>query len=100
MNKIFNDDPEAIQKLTVKLEGLQTEKIYWKNLKPEKRDYSINETDGMKRWYKLQNLNQNINQIKKRIAKLESMKAQNISLERKAVFPDGKKRFKYVEVKQ
>lgn len=99
-DKIFNDDPEAIQKLTTKLERLQKEKSYWKKLKPEKRDYSINETDGMKRWYMLQNYNQNINQIKKRIAKLEYLKAQNITLERKSVFPDGKKRFKYIEVKK
>jgi len=47
----------------------------------------------------LQNFNQNINQIKKRIIKLQSLKDNNISLERKAVFPDGKKRFKYIEVK-
>lgn len=100
MTKIFNDDPDAIKRLNEKLEKLQEEKKYWKALKPETRDYSANETDNMKRWYMLQNYNQNINQIKKRIIKLENLRDQNITLERKAVFPDGKKRFRYVEVKK
>ena len=95
MTRIFNDDPDVIERLKEKLAKLIEEKKYWKTLKPEKRTYGANETDGMKRWYMLQNYNQNINQIKKRIIKLENLKANNIELVRNTTFKNGRKVFYY-----
>ncbi len=97
MTRIFNDDPDALKRLNEKLDKLIDEKKYWKALKPETRDYSANETDNMKRWYMLQNYNQNINQLKKRIIKLEALKANNIDLVRNTTFKNGRKVFYYSE---
>src|SRR4030066_1212859 len=95
--RIFDDDPNAVQMLKAKLDVLQKEHAYWKSVKPEKRDYSINETDGMKRWYMLSNLNQQINGIKKRIIAIESRSEAGIKLVRKTTFKNGRKVFWYNE---
>ena len=99
-DRIFDDAPDAVERLTAKLEELKKEHAYWKALKPEKRTYGFNETDGMKRWYMLPNLNQQINGIKKRIAKIEARKAAGVELERKVTFKNGRKVFWYSEVKK
>ena len=100
MNRIFDDDPDAIEQLTIKLDKLLAEKAHWKAIKPEKRDYGHNETDGMKRWYMLQNLNGTIFTIRKRIKKLQDRDAAGLCVVRKATYPDGKKHFYYQEVKK
>jgi len=94
-NRIFDDAPDALERLQEKLVKLQEEHKYWKSVKPEKRTYGPNETDGMKRWYMLQNLNQTINGIKKRIAKIEARKAAGVELVRKVTFKNGRKVFWY-----
>lgn len=99
MERIFDDDPQAVEKLTQKLQGLLTEKKYWKALKPVPRTYQHNEPDGAKRCYILPNLNQTILGIKKRIAKIEERQAAGVHLERKATYPNGQKHFYYHEVK-
>ena len=96
MSVIFKDDPEALSKLSVKLEGLETEKKYWKGLKQEKRTYQI-ETDSMKRCYMLPNLNANIRSVKLKIAEIENLQKNNISLVRKTTFKNGRKVFFYEE---
>ena len=100
LERIFDDAPDALERLSAKLLDLQEQHKYWKSLKQEKRTYGPNETDGMKRWYMLPNLNQQINGIKKRIAKIEARKAHGIELERKVTFKSGRKVFWYDEVKK
>ncbi len=100
MERIFDDDPDAVKKLTAKLEGLLKEKVYWKALKPVPRTYQHNEPDGAKRSYILPNLNQTINGLKKRIKKLELREAAGLCVVRKATFPNGQKHFYYQEVKK
>ena len=100
MERIFDDAPDAIDRLQEKLVKLQQEHAYWKSVKPEKRTYGWAETDGMKRWYMLPNLNQQINGIKKRIKKIEYRKAAGIILERKVTFKNGRKVFWYDEEKK
>ncbi len=100
MEKIFDDDPDAIEKLYIKLGRLIQDKDHWKAIKPEKRTYQHNETDGMKRWYMLQNLNGNIFTTRKRIKKLEARKASGLCVVRKATYPNGQKHFYYQEVKK
>jgi len=99
-NRIFDDAPDALERLQEKLVKLQQEHAYWKGLKQEKRTYGFDETDGMKRWYMLPNLNQQINGIKKRIKKIEDRKAAGITLERKVTFKNGRKVFWYDEEKK
>ena len=96
MSIIYSDDPEAIQKLNKKLDTLKIAKKYWKSLKQEKRTYQ-NESDSMKRCFMLPNINANIRSVKKKIERLENMKKNNIKLERKTTFKNGRKCFFYVE---
>ena len=99
MNRIFEDDPEAIPKLEEKLSKLQKEHTYWKSLKPEPRTYQINETDNMKRWYMLPLVSKNVLDVKKKIARIQSRQNAGIELIRKPTYKDGRKCFFYEEVK-
>ncbi len=99
LERIFQDDPDAVQKLEVKLTRLEKEKAYWKGLKPLPRTYQANEPDGAKRSFMLPNLNANIRTVRQKIELIESRQEKNIGLERKTTFKDGRKVFYYQEVK-
>lgn len=58
-NVIYNDDPNAIEKLNMKLEQLEREREYLKSIEHEQ--------------YQLQNLGARIREIKKRIFRLERL---------------------------
>ena len=98
--RIFQDDPDAVEKLERKLEELEKQKAYWKGLKPLPRTYGINEPDGAKRSFMLPNLNATIRDVRMKIAKIKERQEKNIGLERKTTFKDGRKVFYYQEVKQ
>ena len=96
MPRIFQDDPHALDKLNLKLEGLEKNKEYCKGIKktkPRPYDSSL----GDQRWYMLDNVTTNIRSVKKKIAQIQSRLDKNIKLERKTTFKNGKKVFYYVE---
>lgn len=97
MKRIFQDDPNAIEKLEKKLEGLEKQREYWKTVKKTvPRDYS--NTEGDKKWYMPQLINANIRSTKMKIEKIKERQQKNIGLERKTTFKNGKKVFYYQEV--
>ena len=96
MPRIFQDDPDAVQKLEDKLAKLESEKAYWKGLKPEPRTFQ-HENDNMKRSFMLPLTNQNIRSVKQKIDMIKSRQERGASLERKTTFVGGKKRFYYSE---
>ncbi len=98
--RIFQDDPDAVSKLEVKLARLEKEKAYWKGLKPLPRTYQANEPDGAKRSFELPNINANIRSVKQKIELIKSRQEKNIGLERKTTFKNGRKVFFYEEVKR
>lgn len=98
--RIFQDDPEAINKLQTKLEELLIQHKYWKSLKQEPRTYQANETDAMKKCYMLPNISANIREVKKKIALIQARKEAGINLVRKPTYIEGKKRFFYEEIKK
>ncbi len=100
LQRIFQDDPDAIPKLEKKLERLEKEKAYWKGLKPLPRTYQANEPDGAKRSFMLPNLNANIRTVRQKIELIKSRQERNIGLERKTTFKDGRKVFFYQEVER
>ncbi len=100
LQRIFQDDPDAIPKLEKKLERLEKEKAYWKGLKPLPRTYQANEPDGAKRSFMLPNLNANIRTVRQKIELIKSRQERNIGLERKTTFKDGRKVFYFQEVKR
>jgi len=96
--KIFSDDPQALEKLQNKLSQLEEKRKFWKTIKkckPRRYDGSLED----RKWYEPQLINQEIGRIKKRIEKIQSLQNNNIQLERIPVFKNGKKFFKYQEVK-
>ncbi len=98
MNRIFQDDPKAIELLEQKLVGLEKEKTYWKGIKKTvPRDYSNTPEDA--RWYMLTNVTTRIREVNKKIETIKERQSRGVTLERKTCFPDGKKRFRYEEVK-
>ncbi len=96
--RIFQDDPDAVSKLEVKLAKLEKEKAYWKGLKPVPRTYQANEPDGALRSFELPNINANIRSVKQKIELIKSRQEKNIGLERKTTFKNGRKVFYYEEV--
>ena len=96
MPNIYQDDPDAIEKLNVKLEKLEKEKAYWKTVKKTvPRDYSS--TQGDAKWYMPANIQTNIRNTKKKIELIQSRLDKGVTLKRKTTFKDGKKRFYYKE---
>lgn len=94
--RIFDDDPQAIEKLELKLVGLEKEKAYWKTIKKTvPRDYT--HSLGDQKWYMPESIQTNIRNIKKRIDKIKARQDSGITLERKRTFKDGKPRFYYQE---
>ena len=99
MSVIFQDDPQALQKLAAKLAKLEKEKAYWKTIKknvPRKYDQSPEDA----RWYMLTNVTTRIREVKKKIAKIEERKASGKILVRNDTFKDGHKRFFYTEIEK
>jgi len=97
--RIFQDAPNAIARLEDKLEALESEKAYWKTVKKTvPRDYS--QTPGDAKWYMPQNVNANIRSVKKKMAMINARNESGVTLERKPVYIEGKKHFKYVEVEK
>lgn len=97
MSVIFQDDPQALEKLAVKLEKLEKEKAYWKGIKkniPRKYDNSPEDA----RWYMLTNVTTRIREVKKKITIIEERNASGKILVRNDTFKDGHKRFFYTEV--
>lgn len=96
MSVIFQDDPQAIEKLNAKLATLEKEKAYWKTIKknvPRKYDNSPEDA----RWYMLTNVTTRIREVKKKIAKIQEREEAGKTLERKTTFKNGRKVFFYVE---
>ena len=98
--RIFQDDPDAVSKLEVKLARLEKEKAYWKGLKSVPRTYQANEPDGAKRSFMLPNLNANIRTVRQKIELIKGRQEKNIGLERKTTFKNGRKVFYYEEVEK
>ena len=97
MSRIFQDDPDAIQKLEVKLAKLEQQKAYWKTIKKSvPRTYDNTPEDA--RWYMLDNVSTNIRMVKKKIEKIQARKDQGKELKRQTTFKDGRKVFFYTEV--
>ncbi len=97
MSVIFQDDPQALDKLAVKLAKLEKEKAYWKTIKknvPRKYDQSPEDA----RWYMLTNVTTRIREVKKKIAKIEERDASGKTLERNITFKNGRPCFFYKEV--
>lgn len=94
---IFQDDPDAIAKLEQKLVELEKEKAYWKTVKKiVPRDYS--HTPGDAKWYMPANVSARIRSVKKKMELINARQEAGVTLQRKEVFVDGKRFFKYVEV--
>ncbi len=99
MSVIFQDDPQALEKLALKLEKLEKEKAYWKSIKknvPRKYDQSPEDA----RWYMLTNVTTRIREVKKKITKIEERKASGKTLERNTTFKNGRRVFFYSEVEK
>ena len=97
MSVIFQDDPQAIEKLNEKLATLEKEKAYWKTIKknvPRKYDNSPEDA----RWYMLTNVTTRIREVKKKIEKIENRAKEGKILVRNDTFKNGAKRFFYTEV--
>lgn len=94
IGKIFRDDPDAVSKLEAKVKYLEDVQNYWKQIiKFPVRDYHTRNQLGDAKWYEASLASKNLNDTKK---KLEQVKNQG-NLERKPVYMDGKKHFKYIE---
>ena len=94
-NRVFLDDPQAIEKLEVKLEGLIAQKAKWKDVKKAvPRTYKSHDIHDQA-WFIPQSIQNRIRDTKKKIAKIQKMQKDGVELERKATYPDGKKRFYY-----
>ena len=100
MERIFQDDPEAIPKLEAKLVGLRKQQAYWKSVKKLPRTYQHDEPDGAKKCYMLPSITTNIREINKKIAKIQARQDSGVKLERHATYPNGRKSFYYKEVAQ
>ena len=97
MSVIFQDDPQALEKLAAKLEKLEKEKAYWKGIKknvPRKYDQSPEDA----RWYMLTNVTTRIREVKKKITKIEERNASGKILERNTTFKNGRPCFFYTEI--
>lgn len=99
MSVIYQDDPQALEKLAVKLEKLEKEKTYWKGIKknvPRKYDQSPQDA----RWYMLTNVTTRIRLVKKKIEIIENRAKDGKILVRNDTFKEGHKRFFYTEIKK
>jgi len=71
-NSISSDDPEAVQRLKEKLDGVLKEIVYWKTIKKaEPRTYDSSPEDA--RWYMLDNRNAEKRRILKRIEEIQNL---------------------------
>jgi len=95
---VFRDDPNAIQKQEQRVENFENEQDYWKQIVKEPHR-SFRPTLGDSRWFALTGASTNLREANKKLEKLKSDKEKGIELERKPVFIEGKKRFKFEEKK-
>jgi len=96
MSIIYQDDPQALEKLALKLAGLEKQKAYWKTIKKTvPRDYS--NTEGDKKWYMPQLIQTNIRNTKKKMESIKARQKQGKTLTRKPTFKNGHKVFFYEE---
>lgn len=99
MSVIYQDDPQALEKLALKLADLEKQQKYWKSIKKCKPRKFDNSPEDQK-WYMLTSVTTNIREVKKKIKIIEERKASGKKLERNTTFKDGKKCFFYTEVKK
>ena len=84
MTRIFQDDVDAIPRMTAKIAKQEAQRIQIK----------AREHKG----WELSNLGASIRTNKKTLEKLISRQDKGVTLERKTTFPDGRKAFYYAEV--
>lgn len=97
MSVIYQDDPQALEKLGVKLEKLEKEKAYWKGIKKNKpRKYDQSPED--QRWYMLTNVTTRIREVKKKIEIIENREKNGKELVRNTTFKDGRRCFFFTEI--
>ena len=100
VGKVFRDDPNAISMMKTKIENKEKMVLYWKSIiKFPSRTYGNNLRGslGDEKWYALTGASTEVREAKKKLEKLESDKKAGKTLERKATFTTGKKRFYYKE---
>lgn len=100
VGKVFRDDPNAISMMKTKIENKEKMVLYWKSIiKFPSRTYGNNLRGslGDEKWYSLTGASTEVREAKKKLEKLESDKKAGKTLERKATFTTGKKRFYYKE---
>ena len=96
VGKVFRDDPNAISMMKTKIENKEKMVLYWKSIiKFPARTYG--RALGDTKWYALTGASTEVREAKKKLEKLESDKKAGKTLERKATFTTGKKRFYYKE---
>lgn len=99
MSIIYQDDPQALEKLALKLADLEKQQKYWKSIKKCKPRKFDNSPEDQK-WYMLTSVTNNIREVKKKIVIIEERKASGKILVRNDTFKNKKKCFFYTEVKK
>jgi hypothetical protein len=95
---IFQDDPNAISKYETKIKYLEDVGDYWKKVtKFPARDHKTPGQLGDAKWYEMSNNSQNLNTVRKKLAKVKERKESGTTLERKVTYKHGKPRFYYKE---
>ena len=95
---IFQDDPNAISKYETKINYLEAQQDYWKKIiKFPARDYKNRNQLGDAKYYEMSNNSQNLNTVRKKLAKVKERKESGTTLERKVTYKGGKPRFYYKE---
>ena len=99
MSVIYQDDPNALEKLALKLEGLEKQKAYWKTIKKcVPRTFDNSPEDA--RWYMLTNISTKIREVKKKIATIENRAKEGKILVRNDTFKNGRKCFFFTEIEK
>ena len=94
--KIFRDDPKAIEKMQNKIRVLEERKDYWKKIiKFPARTYGNNMRNalGDSKWYAATSASTDLNMAKKKLVLIENQG----TLTRKPTYQDGRKNFYYTE---
>jgi|GEM_PF-6063837 hypothetical protein len=96
--KIFRDDPDAVSKLEQKVEYIEKEKEYWKNIiKFPHRDYNNHSQLGDAKWYETSLISTKLRETKKKLEGVKAQQERGTELVRKPTYKGGSKRFYYSE---
>ncbi len=96
--KIFRDDPDAVSKLEQKVEYVEKEKEYWKNIiKFPCRDNSNHSQLGDAKWYETSLISTKLRETKKKLEGVKAQQSRGTELVRKPTYKGGSKRFYYSE---